>query len=123
MEKKRFTASIDLKKIKGQEMRTQKGTLGYFIPYDQNHVFIGEKVRSLPIAGAFHDEPDRYDQNGYIKQAVSSEVYKNASKAEKEQFKELPFLGNIKIWQYTEETQQDPESIQAPSEDDDDLPF
>ena len=50
----------------------------------------------MPVRVLARSEQDDYGQNGFISQSVDSKVYKDASDEQKEEFKKLPILGNIK---------------------------
>lgn len=70
---------------------------GIFIPMDRNHLVKGKNgAFYLPIRVITHDEADKYGQHGFVAQSVDSATWKQASDQERETFKLLPILGNIK---------------------------
>ncbi len=70
---------------------------GIFIPIKHNHLVVGKNnALYLPVRVITHSEPDKYGQHGFVAQSVDSKVWKEASETQKEAFKSLPILGNIK---------------------------
>ena len=78
----------------------------------------------LNVSVLTHDEPDKYGQNGFIAQRVDSKTYKEASDEQKEEFKKLPILGNIK--DFSDSSANDSSgTVKEPlgTKETDDLPF
>jgi hypothetical protein len=101
MSNKNYSGSIELTKLNCVRMKTPKGTEGIFIPIEHNYLIQGkEKDGKIPvymnIRIIVRPEPDQYGQDGFISQSVDSKIYKEASEEQKEVFKNLPILGNIK---------------------------
>lgn len=106
--KANYSGQIELTKLKSVilEKKGQTGMVrGIFIPIEQNILdeFLPGRI-GLPISIVVHDEKDRYDNDGFIGQKVSTEVYKSASDEQKEAFKALPILGNIRSFAKTDNT-------------------
>lgn len=95
-----YNGSLALSKLK-HVIQKKKGKNGdidcLVIPIDQNNLVRGkEGAVYMPIRVMTNTEQDQYGQNGFISQSVDSKVYKAASDEEKEEFKKLPILGNVK---------------------------
>lgn len=101
MSDKRYSGSIALSKLKNvqREMKGKDGKMQkvIIIPIAANHLTEGkEGAVYMAVSVLTKEEQDKYKQNGFISQQVDSKVYKSASDEEKEAFKDLPILGNIK---------------------------
>jgi hypothetical protein len=55
-----------------------------------------EDAHYLPVRVFVREEADEYGQHGFISQSVDSKKWKDASEQQREEFKNLPILGNIK---------------------------
>jgi hypothetical protein len=91
-----LSGSIDLSKLVSKVIKTKAGGTAIVISVEKNHCVVGEKGIYLNLGIRLHDEPDKYEQDGFISHKVDSKTYKAASEEQKESFKELPILGNIK---------------------------
>ncbi len=96
-----FSGSLALSKLKHKIINVknekQGDIKGIFIPIAMNHLVEGKhNALYLPVRVITHSEPDKYGQHGFVAQSVDSKVWKEASEAQKEAFKSLPILGNIK---------------------------
>ena len=95
-----YSGSIALSKMVHvrMEVEGQSGKVdGIFIPIEANHLVKGkEGAVYMPLRVITRAEADDYGQHGFISQSVDSKVYKDATDAQKEEFKKLPILGNIK---------------------------
>lgn len=119
---KNYSGQIELTKMKSVilEKKGQSGMIrGIFIPIEANELdeFSSGRI-AIPISIVVHDQTDKYGQDGFIGQKVSTERYKSASDAEKEEFKKLPILGNFKHFEKTDNTTPAPEV-----KEEDDIPF
>jgi hypothetical protein len=56
----------------------------------------------VPIKVVVKDETDEHGQNGFIVQQVDSKLYKKADEEQRAVYNKLPFLGNIKEWEASE---------------------
>jgi hypothetical protein len=96
---------------------------GVFIPFDANHLTVVEKDGKTAAYAAVkvgvNDEEDSYGQIGYIALSVDSKIWKAATDEQKEEFKKLPFLGNLKEFNRQDSTNDSAEAVGV----DDDLPF
>ena len=97
---KSYSGQIELTKLKCVilEKKGQSGMIrGLFIPITQNFLdeFAENRV-ALPVSIVVHDTQDKYGNDGFIGQKVGSKIYKDATDAQKEDFKKLPILGNFK---------------------------
>lgn len=120
--KKNYSGQIELTKLKSVilEKKGQSGMVrGIFIPIEQNYLDEFQPGRlALNINIVTHEEKDKYGNDGFIGYRVGSETYKNATEAQKEEFKKLPILGNFKDFSSSES------APPAPSvSDGDDMPF
>jgi hypothetical protein len=67
------------------------------IPIDLNHIVKGkEDACYLPVRVFVREEADEYGQHGFISQSAGSKKWKEANEQQREEFKNLPILGNIK---------------------------
>jgi len=98
---KTYSGSIALTKMKcvvrnmtGKDKKPMKCII---IPVEANMLVAGkEDAYYMPIRIMTKEQTDKFGQNGFISQTVDTKVYKAASDEEKEEFKKLPILGNIK---------------------------
>lgn len=106
MSKKTLSGSIALTKLKHVpfEMKGQSGKMvkGIFIPIEANHLTVGkEKEGANPIYININiivkNETDEYGQNGFISQQGNIK-WSDCTDEQKEIFKNLPILGNVKDW-------------------------
>jgi hypothetical protein len=119
-----LSGSITLTKLKSviteKTGKDGKPVKGIFIPFDANYITVKEKAAYLNIRVGMHSEPDQFDQDAMITQNVPSNVYKEATEEQKEEFKKLPILGNLRDWSSGGNSEND----SAPEVgEDDDLPF
>jgi hypothetical protein len=96
-----FSGSLAISKLKHKIINVkndkQGDIKGIFIPIAMNHLVEGKNnALYLPVRVITHSEPDKYGQHGFVAQSVDSKVWKEATEAQKEAFKSLPILGNIK---------------------------
>ncbi len=95
----RYYGQIALTKFKSAVITVNnkqgKPVKGVFIPVEANHLYEGNKHIYASVGVTTHDR-DQYENNGFISQQVSSEMYKKADEQKKEEFNNLPILGNFK---------------------------
>ena len=124
----KYSGSIALSKLTHVRMK-KKNKKGkkidcIVIPVKQNYLVEGkEGALYLPITVVTKEFRDEYDQNGFIGQSVSSEVWRAASDELKEEIKALPIIGNIKNWESSGGGNDASGSVSDEIDDDDDLPF
>jgi hypothetical protein len=124
---KKFSGSIALSKLKHVIM-TKKGkkgdVRGLFIPIKENFLVEGKGGAVYMAVSVITKSPqDEYGQNGFISQN-GNKKWSEASEKEKEKFKALPILGNIKNFEDTQSSSSSDTSGRAGEVDeDDDLPF
>jgi hypothetical protein len=121
--KKNYSGQIELTKLQTVilEKKGQSGMIrGIFIPIELNHLdeFAPGRI-ALNINIVTHEEKDKYGNDGFIGYRVGSEIYKNATDAQKEEFKKLPILGNFRDFSVTDNTAPAP----VVNDESDDLPF
>jgi hypothetical protein len=98
MSKTNYSGSIALTKLVSVEMEMNGKTgkvKGIFIPYAQNYIEQKEGAAYLSVNVVVSDEPDKYQQNGFISHKMDSKTYKAMPESERKEIK-LPILGNIK---------------------------
>jgi len=125
---KKFSGSIALTKLthvimtkknkKGKEIR------GLFIPIKDNCLVEGkEGAIYMAVTVVTKTPQDDYGQNGFIAQN-GNKKWSEASEKEKEIFKALPILGNIKDFEDSKGTSSnDTSGSKGDIDEDDDLPF
>lgn len=96
-----FSGSLALTKLRNRiievKNKNKQSVTGLFIPIDDNHLVKGKNgALYLPIRVITHNEADKYGQHGFVAQTVDSETWKQASDEQKDAYKMLPILGNIK---------------------------
>lgn len=119
-----LTGSIALTKLKHAMIKGKTGQNCIVIPVDDNYLEKDEKGNYyIPIRVTYKPDGDKFGQNGFIGKSIPSAIYKAASDAEKEKFKEAtPILGNIKCWESGGSTA--PNSVPTLEvADGDDVPF
>lgn len=102
--KQSLSGSLVLTKLK-HVLMTKKGkdgqpVEGIFIPIEVNKLLKKEKAVYMNCSVAIKDEPDQYDQIAFMQQR-SSKPWKDMSDEEKEESKQLPYLGNFRDFQYS----------------------
>jgi len=128
MGQRRLSGSLAITKLihVPLEMKGKSGKLvkGIFIPIEQNHLVSGkEGALYLNISVIVKDEADQYGQHGFVSQTVDSKIYKAATEAQKEEFKKLPILGNIKDFEASSSDNAGAVSETTFTPESDDLPF
>lgn len=128
MSQRRLSGSIALTKLIHVPMevtgKSGNKVKGIFIPIPQNHLFEGkEGALYANINVVIKDEEDQYGQHGFISQTVDSKIYKAATDTEKEEFKKLPILGNLKDFSGGGNDSSGAASTNVFTPDSDDLPF
>lgn len=99
---RRLSGSIALTKLKCYRTKMNSKKQGklidvLIIPVDDNHLVSGkEGALFMPINAIIKDEEDQYGQHGFISQSVDSKLWKEATEEQREEYKKLPILGNLK---------------------------
>jgi hypothetical protein len=100
MSKQTFSGSITLSKLKSviTERKGKSGDMvkGIFIPFDVNFLTVKENSVYMDVNIHVNEQPDKYDQDGFISHRAPSALYKAATDAQKEEMKKLPILGNFR---------------------------
>lgn len=124
----KYSGGIALTKLKHVIM-TKKGkkgkkVKGLFIPIEQNYLVEGkEGAVYMNINVIARSEQDEYGQNGFIAQN-GNKPWSKCSDEEKETFKSLPILGNIKNFESEKSSEsKDTSGSMGEFDEDDDLPF
>lgn len=126
--KKIYSGSIALTKLKSvvKKMKGKNGNLidVIIIPIEDNYLTMvgGDKVY-LDVNLIVKEEKDKYGNDGFISQRIPSKIYKDATEEQKENFKKLPILGNIKNFSSPENDSSGLIKDQLKPEDDTPLPF
>ncbi len=111
------SAVISVNNKQGEAVR------GVFIPIGVNHLYEGKKHIYASVGLALHDR-DEYENDGFISQQVSADMYKNADDQQKEEFNNLPILGNIKKSSGVDAGSKDFDATpEVTSDSNDDMPF
>ncbi len=101
MSNRSLSGSIALSKLAHIVQTSKKGAKCIVIPLDLNHIDevkleSGKTAFYLNVRVLLRDEKDQYGQDGFISHQVSTVKYKAASDEQKESYKNLEILGNIK---------------------------
>lgn len=125
---KKYSGSIALTKLVHVVM-TKKGKKGkdikgLFIPIKENHLVEGKEGAVYMALNIITKTPqDDHGQNGFIAQN-GGKKWSEASEKEKEAYRALPILGNIKDFEDTKGTSSsDTSGSKGNVDEDDDLPF
>jgi hypothetical protein len=125
----KYSGSIALTKMKHVIMtkKNKKGKkiTGLFIPVKENFLVPGKDGAYYMSVNIVTKTPqDDYGQNGFVSQN-GNKKWSEASEKEKDAFKSLPILGNIKNFEDAKSTSQADTSGAAsgPVDEDDDMPF
>lgn len=125
---KKFSGSIALTKLVHVVMtkKNKKGkeVKGLFIPIKENHLVEGKEGAVYMALNVVTKSPqDDYGQNGFISQN-GGKKWSEASEKEKEAYKALPILGNIKDFEDSKgSSSNDTSGAKGEIDEDDDLPF
>lgn len=101
----------------------KKNIRGIFLPIDQNHIAEVKDAFYLPVRVIIYPEENEYGQHGMIAQSVDSKKYKEASEEQKEEFKKLPIIANLKDFYFNPDNSGKMEGETPEVEPQDDLPF
>lgn len=101
MSNRSLSGSIALSKLAHVVQKSKKGAKCIVIPLNLNHIDevkleSGKTAYYLNVRVLLRSEKDQYGQDGFISHQVSTEKYKAATDTQKEAFKNLEILGNIK---------------------------
>ncbi len=126
----RYYGTVALTKFKSAVISVNnkqgKPVRGVFIPIDANHLYEGNKHVYASVGLILHDR-DEYENDGFISQQVSADVFKKADDQQKEEFNNLPILGNFKksgVDSGSDDFDANPKVIPDDDQDNaDDLPF
>ena len=125
----KYSGSIALTKLKHVLMtkKNKKGKkiTGLFIPVKENYLVPGKDgAYYLSVNIVTKTPQDDYGQNGFVSQN-GNKKWSDSSEKEKEAFKALPILGNIKNFEDAKSTTQADTSGAAGGtvDEDDDVPF
>jgi hypothetical protein len=124
---KKFSGSIALTKLVHVIMtkKNKKGDKikGLFIPIKENCLVEGkEDAVYLALSVVTKTPQDDFGQNGFIAQN-GNKKWSECSEKEKEKFKALPILGNIKDFEDHQGSANDTSGKKGDIDEDDDLPF
>ena len=124
---KKYSGSIALTKLIHVVMKKKnkkgKEIVGLFIPVKENHLVEGkEGAWYMPLSVITKSPQDEHGQNGFIAQN-GNKKWSEASDKEKEAFRALPILGNIKDFEDTQTASTDTSGSKGEIDEEDDLPF
>ena len=131
MGKRILSGSLALSKLIHVKMEVKGKTgivKGVFIPLEQNFFSSykdkeGKEVITMAIRVLVKDEADEHGQHGFISQSVDSKIYKDATDEQKEKYKKLPILGNLKDFSGDRDEASGAVSSETFTPESDDLPF
>ncbi|MEN6387147.1 MAG: hypothetical protein ABFD79_18365 [Phycisphaerales bacterium] len=117
-----INGKINLMQLKAVRM-TMKGKTGpldcVVLPIEANSLFVGDKGIYLDIiAFEITNKKGESKDTHIVKQSLSKEIFE---KMTDEQKKDMPIIGNLRVW--GEYTEPEPESDMQPRSETDDLPF
>ncbi len=98
--KRKLGGSIAISKLKHDVINVKYGNKkvpGIFLPIKQNHMVAGKSgAFYIPVRVIIYNEENEYGQHGMIAQSVDSKIYTEATDKQKEEFKSLPIIANLK---------------------------
>lgn len=130
---KKLNGSMNLEKLVHVK-RKMKGKDGeqidvLILPVKANGFYVGEKSTNMNFDIVIHDEPDKYDNDGFIAKRTPTKAFypdkkwNDLSEDEKNKLNELsPIMGNFKNLEQSSGYEEAPE-VEAQSEEEEDLPF
>lgn len=121
-----LNGSIAISKLKHDVLNVKYGNKkikGIFLPIDKNHISEVKDAFYLPVRVIIYPDENEYGQHGMIAQSVDSKKYKEASEEQKEVFKKLPIIANLKDFYYNPDNSGKMEEGSPEVEPQDDLPF
>lgn len=96
-------------------------------PEKPNYLVKGkEDSYYMNVRVVVRDEADQYNQHGFIAHSVDSKTYKEATDEQKERFKDLKILGNLRDFEAAPANDGNMGTMNyepAPDDDGSDLPF
>lgn len=98
---RKFAGSIALTKMKHviKKMKNRSGQLVdvIILPIDANYLVRDTKGRVyIDMNIILHDEPDQYNQDGFMPQKIPTDIWKNATEEQRQAMqKDTPILGNF----------------------------
>src|SRR5699024_3594725 len=128
-----MNGSLNLEKLVHKKKK-MKGKDGkpidiIILPVEANHFYVGEKSTNLNFRLVIHDEPDQYDNDGFISKQVPMKLmfgdkkWKDLTDDEKQKKNDAePILGNFRGFGGGN-TNAGYESAEVMDDDDDDLMF
>ena len=111
-------------RVEKRKTKTGEQITGLFIPCELNHFVAGKNdTWYMPIKILLRPEPDKYGQDGFVSLTVDAKTYKDASDEQRQQFKELPILGNIKDFSTNDNNGALSDDYESADDPADELPF
>lgn len=122
--KKFYSTSFALTKLKHAFMTTKKGAKCLIIPIEENYLHEKDGAVYIQTDICVREEKDNNDNYGFVKQKLTSDKYKEiGADSAKEKDKELPFLANLKIFERKNNDSSGAIEAEIIEEDDENLPF
>lgn len=121
---KNYAGSIALTKLQSAIITTKKGAKCILIPIEANYLTEKDGAIYMNCNVVIREEEDKYGQNGFISQKMSTDKYKELG-AEIAKEVKLPILGNIKNFDNNSNDAAGATQIEEPvnPEESDDLPW
>lgn len=119
--KKFYSTSFALTKLKHAFMTTKKGSKCLIIPIDENYLQEKEGAVYMQTDICVREEKDTNDNYGFVKQKLTSDKYKELG-ADAAKEIQLPFLANLKIFERVNNDNSGATNVEI-EEEHDDLPF
>jgi hypothetical protein len=126
--KRTLVGSLALSRLKHDTITVIYGKTkvkGIFIPFKHNHIQEQEnKAVYMPVRVLLFEQANRFGQHGMITQSVESSMWKEGTEVQREDFRNLPILGNLKDFDlHTENINTMDNEQSQPVTRGDDLPF
>ena len=126
--KRSLVGSIALSRLKHDKISVKYGNReikGVFLPFRHNHFEVMDSgAIYMPVRVLLHEEENKFGQHGMITQSVDSKKWKDADETQREKFRNLPIIGNLKDFELGGDKVNSMDMNQTePVQGSDDMPF
>jgi hypothetical protein len=117
-----YAMSVALTKLKHSIITAKSGQKCLVIPIDDNYLTHKEDAVYMQTDIVTMDSKDTNGNWGFQVQKLPSEIYKKLGADKAKEIKDLPYFGNLKVFQKSNNNNDNSGAVDLPIEDDD-LPF
>jgi hypothetical protein len=117
-----YAMSLALTKLKHSIITAKSGQKCLVIPIDDNYLTHKENAIYMQTDIVTMDSEDTNGNWGFQVQKLPSEIYKKLGAEKAKEIKDLPYFGNLKVFQKSNNNNDNSGAVDV-EVDDDDLPF